>query len=348
MSVRDVEPVAEPVRGFRLIGLVVDSQFPGDVYFTGVNAGGALATQAEAVCRRGRSHRAPAWDCTCGFYACGSVDDLDAVTDTMPMNNPSALCLATVDMWGHVIEHERGMRAQFQRVTAVEVRLCSCGQRAAGFVVDDGGWLVPTCGVCELVVWEFADVAAKLDVDVVAGSTAPPVSSRSHLHVIAALVGLMLMGMLVMLAFVLGRGASPWLQLSPTATPDEFSVVSVFGVFQWVMLVTLVVLVGAASKLVWGVSERGRARTVVTLSVVAVLGVAAFAGFVTAPDTATGYTARNFLRDTGWDIVYVDAADAADVAAAVNDGKLCVFDITVVDGADVVRVVERSCQPVAP
>ena len=72
-------------------------------------AGRARAWQplrpAEAVCKLARLHAAPNVDCTCGLHG---VHDPDLLRRT---KNPAVL--GRVALWGRVIEHESGYRAEF-------------------------------------------------------------------------------------------------------------------------------------------------------------------------------------------------------------------------------------------
>ncbi|MBI3648396.1 MAG: hypothetical protein HY240_06580 [Actinobacteria bacterium] len=59
----------------------------------------------EAVCRLGRMHVAPNVDCTCGLHATREPDLL--------RRTKSPGVLGRVALWGRVVEHELGYRAQF-------------------------------------------------------------------------------------------------------------------------------------------------------------------------------------------------------------------------------------------
>lgn len=78
---------------------------------------------AEAHCNR-EFHQAPAWGCSCGFYAIGSLAELE---QWRPVNGTA--WELEVALWGRVIEHTEGYRAQRQRVlTARPPRYCDvCG-----------------------------------------------------------------------------------------------------------------------------------------------------------------------------------------------------------------------------
>jgi hypothetical protein len=59
----------------------------------------------EAVCRLGRMHAAPNVDCTCGVHGTHEPDVL--------RRTKSPAVLGRVALWGRVIEHDLGFRAQF-------------------------------------------------------------------------------------------------------------------------------------------------------------------------------------------------------------------------------------------
>jgi hypothetical protein len=59
---------------------------------------------AEAVCRMGRMHAAPHVDCTCGLHGCHEPQIL--------RRTKSPAVLGRVALWGRVVEHELGYRAQ--------------------------------------------------------------------------------------------------------------------------------------------------------------------------------------------------------------------------------------------
>jgi hypothetical protein len=59
---------------------------------------------AEAICRMGRMHPAPNVDCTCGLHGCHDPQLL--------RRTKSPAVLGRVALWGRVVEHELGYRAQ--------------------------------------------------------------------------------------------------------------------------------------------------------------------------------------------------------------------------------------------
>lgn len=60
---------------------------------------------AHAECGRRRHHRVPGSDCTCGIHATRAIGHLRRTRD------PAVL--GTVALWGRVLEHEHGYRAEF-------------------------------------------------------------------------------------------------------------------------------------------------------------------------------------------------------------------------------------------
>jgi hypothetical protein len=100
---------------------------------------------ASASCTRHRSHRVPELECTCGLHAMREPDPLRRT------RGPAVL--GTVALWGHVVEHVHGFRAEFgypQRLRLI-CYLCFClwGTRApsqsAVVVRHRRGRMVPLC-----------------------------------------------------------------------------------------------------------------------------------------------------------------------------------------------------------
>jgi hypothetical protein len=98
-----------------------------------------------AECARRRFHRVPGIDCTCGIHATTSTDRLRRTRD------PAAF--GTVALWGRVLEHSHGYRAEYgypQRLALV-CALCLWRRGARGpnrpelVVRHRGGRMVPLC-----------------------------------------------------------------------------------------------------------------------------------------------------------------------------------------------------------
>ncbi len=99
---------------------------------------------ARAACRRLRPHPIPDAACTCGLHAVMEPDALRWTRDPV--------VVGTVALWGRVVEHERGYRAEFgypQRLRLV-CRLCFWQRDVGGSVPDvavrmRGGRVLPLC-----------------------------------------------------------------------------------------------------------------------------------------------------------------------------------------------------------
>jgi hypothetical protein len=101
---------------------------------------------ALAVCGKRRRHRVPGLDCTCGIYATFATDPLRRTRD------PAVL--GTVALWGRVLEHELGYRAERgypQRLSLI-CPLCFWQWGARRWSSPEivvrlrGGRMVPLCG----------------------------------------------------------------------------------------------------------------------------------------------------------------------------------------------------------
>ena len=116
----------------------------------------------EAIVRK--AHDAPEPDCHCGFYAVNDREHLTEQDGSWP--------LLEVELFGRVIVHEKGFRAQRQRVRCCTVpNACVyCGDEAVGLGVFgfvprlEPGRLHPVCRTHEFSHSTFSldDVAAKV------------------------------------------------------------------------------------------------------------------------------------------------------------------------------------------
>jgi hypothetical protein len=122
---------------------------------------------AEAACKQARLHAAPNIDCSCGLHATHELDILRRAK--------SPAVLGRVALWGRVIEHELGYRAQFgypQRLALV-CFLCfwqwgtaRCEPDIVGYY--GRGYLMPLClPHLELAIRYSMEPAAVLDATVV-------------------------------------------------------------------------------------------------------------------------------------------------------------------------------------
>lgn len=152
----DVELVAEPLLGFRAFEVTDTGTFQ-----TVNHRAFADGPEHPAFCdhalkgyneRRGHDE-APAWDCTCGYYAVADIDWLD-----------TRLWRASVDLWGTVVMHEHGWRAQYQQIRRIYApEACFwCGMPASVLSVGSSylrGW----CGCAPRSHERVAAPAALLD-----------------------------------------------------------------------------------------------------------------------------------------------------------------------------------------
>jgi hypothetical protein len=99
---------------------------------------------AQAACRLSWSHEAPNVDCSCGLHATRDVELL--------RRTRCPAVLGRVALWGRVIEHEHGYRAQFaypQRLRLI-CQFCFWQERVTASRPDVVSWyardlLVPMC-----------------------------------------------------------------------------------------------------------------------------------------------------------------------------------------------------------
>ena len=140
------EPVAEAIPGVRALRVRTDGTL-----LTVNNRVLAAEPTCPAICdttlrgyrERDTGHEVPAWDCSCGFYALSSEHSrrLDPREWWAP-----------VTLWGRVIEHENGWRAQYQRIDALCAPTSCRGCAQAASVLATGetshGVLMGWCGKC--------------------------------------------------------------------------------------------------------------------------------------------------------------------------------------------------------
>ena len=107
-----VRQQVEPVVGFKTLNLRLRS---GSIEMSGMRSSYHGVTE-RATCsaypKPGVAHEAPLLTCTCGFYA---YDELEHIYSWRRE------IVGTVEMFGTVINHEKGYRASHQRVTALAV-----------------------------------------------------------------------------------------------------------------------------------------------------------------------------------------------------------------------------------
>ena len=73
-------------------------------------------------------HPSPVPGCTCGIYASSSLRNLVTSTPSMPVVS----AVGTVALWGRVIEHERGWRAEFAYPDRLTLVCVICLQEGSG------------------------------------------------------------------------------------------------------------------------------------------------------------------------------------------------------------------------
>lgn len=173
------------LRGHKLAHPMVSSDGT-RVGFGGVTLGRAsiYGVIGDAECAQGGRHRSPSRWCDCGFYCVHTLDDARALACDPDYRYAVVL---DVVVSGRYIRYERGLRYARQRVTAVRVGRCACGDRARVFVeasAGTAGWrrLVAVCPCCAgtRAVLSFgwlsrmlAGVPVTADVDPSIGNDAP-------------------------------------------------------------------------------------------------------------------------------------------------------------------------------
>lgn len=96
-----------------------------------------------AECVRRRRHGAPKRRCTCGLY--GFRDGCE-----VGLGGTRLAAVGQVSMWGRVVEHDRGYRAEFAYPARLRLVCSVCltmGERPATpvLVSEEGGFLLPLC-----------------------------------------------------------------------------------------------------------------------------------------------------------------------------------------------------------
>jgi hypothetical protein len=141
----------EPPTGYKIAYLMLSADGT-RIGFSGVSIGNRVVhgAVADAECMYQRRHRSPSRLCDCGFYCLHSLPEAQGLTCATEYRSAAVL---EVGVLGHYIRYERGMRYSRQRVRAVRVGNCPCGE-ASGALVDSGvgrpgwralTWLCPAC-----------------------------------------------------------------------------------------------------------------------------------------------------------------------------------------------------------
>lgn len=159
-------------RGYKLSYLAPG---PGtQIHFRGLFHGSFTADE-RAVCERDDGHQPPVDLCTCGFYAFGSARRALTHWPSYPDT-----ALLTVEMYGDIVAHQYGWRAEEQVVVGVLIRptCIHCGHRADGVsiappvprgrLVDALGEdrFAPTCRRCVPRVRTLADISGHAGTEV--------------------------------------------------------------------------------------------------------------------------------------------------------------------------------------
>ena len=77
---------------------------------------------ARAGCQAGRQHRAPSGSCSCGLYAADSPEALAA----SQIFSSATSVVGAVAMWGSVVEHARGARAEISYPARLRLACAPC------------------------------------------------------------------------------------------------------------------------------------------------------------------------------------------------------------------------------
>jgi hypothetical protein len=100
----------EPMRGWRAWALARSADGRPElrpIIYAGERWPAGEPARAECPPHASSGHHAPEADCSCGLYAVDGLDRLPAVTGR------DVTVIGSVSMWGTLIEHESGLRAQF-------------------------------------------------------------------------------------------------------------------------------------------------------------------------------------------------------------------------------------------
>lgn len=134
---KPIQTSIEPVTAWRLWRLVRDVEGrlrlgpvgygvgdwpPRDAFRARCRAGGGSPGNPRKLGR----HRSPSMTCSCGIYASANLEEL-----LQPGGTPLIGVIGTVSMWGRVIEHEHGWRAEYAYPQRLRLVCIAC--------LDQGG-----------------------------------------------------------------------------------------------------------------------------------------------------------------------------------------------------------------
>jgi hypothetical protein len=95
--------------------------------FVGIGRAAFYRAEDTAFCLSDPTHRPPVVECGCGFYACDETPEVTASFDAITLS----LAELDVELYGRVIRHTHGWRAERQRILQVLFDpVCSCKARA--------------------------------------------------------------------------------------------------------------------------------------------------------------------------------------------------------------------------
>lgn len=105
---------SEPIRAWRGLSLMANDI---TVWMNAINVnfGDFGADETRALCNMGVNHQSPDLNCQCGFYSVKNKEDVQ-----------SDSVVAEADYYGRIIEHEKGYRAEYQRILSLRVKRSFC------------------------------------------------------------------------------------------------------------------------------------------------------------------------------------------------------------------------------
>lgn len=160
---------AEPITAWKRADIVARN---GNVCFEGIGMDQPYAAVDTATCGGDTETDAghlipdPTGDCrACGFYAMADRLDLCDCGCVCGGSHMAGVATLEVELYGRVIRHSRGYRAQHQRVLAawIDTACGRCDDPATGVRFDDDFDLEPGCAGCyPLGLVRLADVSSLL------------------------------------------------------------------------------------------------------------------------------------------------------------------------------------------